>query len=189
MRALGWMWTELGVLGRRHFETTLAPLSVERKTGPRARPVARLSSLVAEGGSPEEPTFPIGRTSRGLGLGSAGGLTERAEVAGDALGLSDHGAQTHASFAPPSWLLRATWTEPSPVSQNQPEMSSPTPRPLATSIANGVTESSPVQPQIMRNRFDLLTLLCRSGSTRPPQTKTLMPRRPELRSDPNSYRM
>ena len=43
--------------------------------------------------------------------------------------------------------------------QNQPEMSSPTPRPLATSIANGVTESSPVQPQIMRNRLDLLTLL------------------------------
>ena len=37
MRALGWMWTELGVLGRRHFVTTLAPLSVERKTGPRAR--------------------------------------------------------------------------------------------------------------------------------------------------------
>ena len=37
-------------------------------------------------------------------------------------------------------------------------MSSPTPRPLATSIANGVTESSPVQPQIMRNRLDLLTL-------------------------------
>ena len=37
-------------------------------------------------------------------------------------------------------------------------MSSPTPRPLATSIANGVTESSPVQPQIMRSRLDLLTL-------------------------------
>ena len=55
-----------------------------------------------------------------------------------------------------------------PIGPNQPEMSSPTPRPLATSIANGVTESSPVQPQIMRNRLDLLTLLSSCRVLAPP---------------------
>ena len=96
------MWTELGVLGRRNFVTTLAPLSVESKTGPRARPVARISSLVAEGGSPEDSTFPIGRTSRGLRLGSAGGLTERAE----ALDTSRaRGRQAHARRRPARDLL------------------------------------------------------------------------------------
>ncbi len=57
----------------------------------------------------------------------------------------------HLAFEPRLALDRQS-------AQNQTEVSSPTPRPLAISIANGVTESSPVQPQIMRSRLDLLTL-------------------------------
>jgi len=46
---------------------------------------------------------------------------------------------------------------PRPHIEPRREMSSPTPRALVTFTANGVTESSPVQPQTKRNRFDLLT--------------------------------
>ncbi len=58
--------------------------------------------------------FQQGGPWAGSGSGALVGSPSE-EVARDALGISDHGEPTHATFVPPSWLLRATWTEPSPV--------------------------------------------------------------------------